>query len=101
MLENNKITNTGSLIAFAIYELFNKNMPKYEEYITKINASFDKLSSSSDNNAEILESDVFKKILEQVITEKSDEKILNVLKNDAVKQKVFDQSYAEVLSKLQ
>lgn len=96
----NKLTNTGSLITFAIFELLNKNMAKYEEYISKINASMDNFKSSSINNPEISESEIFRIILEQVITEKSDEKLMIILKNDIVKHQIFDSSYSDVLSKL-
>lgn len=76
-------------------------MENYESYVKRINASLDQITTSTNNNPEILESEEFKKILEQIITEKTDDKILNILKNDIVKQQIFDSSYNEVLSKLQ
>jgi len=88
------------LICFAIFELLNKNIPKYEEYLTNINTNFEKIISSQ-NNLEIRESDHFKKILETIISEKTDEKILKLLKEDIIKQQIFDQSYTDVLSKLE
>jgi len=76
-------------------------MIKYDEYIEKANISIKKNKLSNSNNTEIHESEIFINILDNFIQNKPDNKIINVLKDDFVKQRIFDKSYNEILSKLE
>lgn len=97
-MEKHKLTNTGSLILFALFELNAGDRTKYDEYISKIQKNIEEIKLK--HQPQIFESEHIKKYIEQLITDKKEEKILKILKEDLIRQEIFDESYKDTLAKL-
>ena len=86
-----------------MFDLNSNNTELFENNLNKLNFLINEIKLN--NKPQIRESESMKKHLEKLIVEKKNDisalKLFEILKNDLVKQQIFDSSYKEILEKIE
>jgi hypothetical protein len=98
-MKNANLMNFGSLFCFYLFEIKANNIEKAKGYYNELKNLIDDIKVSK--HIEIFKSDCLKEFLDVIINENKQEKIINILKNDLVKQTVFDDYYKDLLETLE